>query len=197
MTEPASESRAPFDPVARLFIAMDQRPESLAPVSVCALSPFQRALLVIDGTVTTFIEAYASEPVSIVRIDQYPGHAQGDARWLACEPAEAVIRRRTLLRGAVSDTLYAYATSVIVPARLSSRMRTGLEAEPEGLGKILLDSGLETRREGLWYGQEELTDLPAALDLPVMQCLSRSYRVFAGGLPLMLITERFPLSPPV
>ena len=197
MTEPASESRVPFDPVSGLFVAMDQRPESLAPVAVGALSPFLRALLVIDGTVTTFIEAYASEPVRIVRVDQHPSHAQGDARWLACEPAEAVIRRRTLLTGAVSSRLYASATSVIVPARLSSRMRSGLEAEPEGLGKILLGSGLETRREGLWYGQEALADLPATLDLPVMQCLSRSYRVFAGGLPLMLITERFPLFPPV
>ncbi len=197
MTEPASESRACFDPVGASFVAMDQRPASLAPVSVSVLSPFQRALLVIDGTVTTFIEAYASEPVSIVRVDQHASHAQAEARWLACEPAEAVLRRRTLLKGSMSGTVYAYATSVIVPARLSSQMRAGLEAEPEGLGKILLDSGLETRREGLWYGQEVLADLPAALDFPVMKCLSRSYRVFAGGLPLMLITERFPLPQPV
>ena len=43
-----------FDPGSDLFVAQFDRPADLQPVNMRALSPFHRALLVIDGTVTNF-----------------------------------------------------------------------------------------------------------------------------------------------
>ena len=40
-------------------------PAGVSGVNLRALTPFQRALLVIDGTVTKFIEAYVMEPVKV------------------------------------------------------------------------------------------------------------------------------------
>jgi hypothetical protein len=54
-----------FNPLKDLFAAQSSKPETLREVNLRALSPFQRALLVIDGTVTKFIEAYTMEPVEI------------------------------------------------------------------------------------------------------------------------------------
>ena len=42
------------DPLEELFIAQFARPAELRPVNLRAISPNQRALLSIDGTVTTF-----------------------------------------------------------------------------------------------------------------------------------------------
>ena len=69
--------------------------------------------------------------------------------------------------------------------RLPATMRTALEAGAAGLGQILLASGLESRREGLWCGREHLRSLPAPVAaLTDGDFLTRSYRVTVGGLPL-------------
>ncbi|MGI9330352.1 MAG: chorismate--pyruvate lyase family protein [Gammaproteobacteria bacterium] len=196
MTEPASRlMAAAFDPTARVFVAMDSRPTGLTDVAPSGLSPLLRALLTIDGTVTQFLESYQAEPVNVVLIDQQACTADVSAAWLVCNEAEAVLRRRSLLVGAESNQLYAFAESVIVTSRLAPGMREGLEAEPGGLGKIILDSALETRREALWFGSEPARDLPPQVQAYApSEFLTRSYRIFAGGRPMMQVTERFPWS---
>lgn len=196
MNEPAQQPASPdFDPIQGVFIAMDQRPASLTPVSFRELTPFQRALLVIDGTVTRFMEAYAAERVEVLRIDQQSAPAAGSAKWLQCAPVEVAVYRQVALAGVQSGNLYAYAESVILPQRLTPGMRAGVAAEPGGLGRIMVENQLESRREALWYGRERLEKLP---DIVAARCdsnfLTRSYRVIAAGQPLMLITERFPFS---
>lgn len=182
-----------FDPTAGVFVAMHARPVELGDVDVQRLSPFERALLTIDGTVTQFIEAYTLESVLIRVLDHTAGAAGEAARWLACDSDTEVLRRRSALVGANTASLYAYAESVLVPGRLSADMRAALNRDTGGLGKILLNASLESRREGLWFGAEELRDLPSALDAGgSMRCLTRTYRVIAGSQPLMLITEHFP-----
>jgi chorismate-pyruvate lyase len=186
---------AAFDPTARVFVAMGSRPTGLTDVDPGGLSPLLRALLTIDGTVTQFLESYQAEPVRVELIDQQACTAGVSAPWLACNEAEAALRRRSILVGAESNRLYAFAESVIVTSRLAHGMREGLEAEPGGLGKIILDSALETRREALWFGSEPARELPPQVQIygpPAF--LTRSYRIFAGGLPMMQITERFPWS---
>lgn len=173
---------------------MHARPPGLQNIDVASLSPFQRALLTIDGTVTQFIEAYALEPVAIRVLDHIPDAAGDAADWLACNRDADVLRRRSALEGKTTGQLFAFADSVLLLDRLPAGMRSALEQETGGLGKILLRAAPESRREALWFGEASLRDLPAALGHgEAMQALSRTYRVIAAGLPMMLITENFPV----
>jgi len=186
-------SNPAFDPATGFFIAQGHRPAALGDVDPRDLSPLLRALLVIDGTVTKLLEAYTLEPISITRLSQAPAAINVEHRWLQASAGDRIVDRRVMLTGLETGRLYAYARSLILPDRLSEPMRRGLAEEPGGLGKIMLDGGLETRREGLWYGREEIEDLP----LPVAEryagdFVTRTYRVIADGRPLMMITEHFP-----
>lgn len=182
-----------FDPTASLYRA--SCPAGVEPVDAAALPACQRALLVADGTVTRFLEAWALEPVRVQRLSQGEGTpSRVEAQWLelAGQPATA-IERSVLLTGRRSGQFFLYASSLILPARLPAAMRRELDSSAEGLGQIIATGGLESRREGLWFGREHLATLPE----PVAALwdgtfLTRCYRLLAGGRPAMLITERFP-----
>jgi len=185
---------AVFDPATGVFIAQDHRPAALRDVNLRDLSPLLRALLVIDGTVTKFLEAYTLEPVTVTRLSQRCTVIKDQHHWLQAAAGARIIDRQVMLTGSETGRLYAYARSSIVPDRLSETMCLGLDAEPGGLGKIMLDGELETRREGLWYGCEQLPDVPPPVaELYTGDFVTRTYRVFADALPLMMITEHFPL----
>lgn len=193
---PSLTTAAPeeFDPTAGAFVAQQRRPAQLQPVSVAQLTPFQRGLLVTDGTVTTFVEAYWLEPVVVTRLAQAEeALAQGDP-WLDLPAGARVMRRRVVLSGRRSGRFFAWADTAMALERLPPPVRAGLDRDGGGLGRILLDSGLETRREGLWFGRERPADVPAevAARWPG-EFLARTYRVVASGRPLMVITERFAL----
>jgi len=185
--------RAPtsFDPTSGVFVEMRHRPAALEPVDIAALAPVQRALLVIDGTVTKFLEAYFNEPVMVERLKQAEDRATAfDAEWLACDAEKPLLRRSVLLRGVASARVFAWADSLLLPERLSPGMRRGLETEPGGLGRIIIDSGLETRRECLWFGWQQVDGSSAPV--AAGRYLVRAYRIVSGGRPLMMVTERFP-----
>jgi chorismate-pyruvate lyase len=180
-----------FDPTTGVFVAMSARPPSLADVDPAGLTAFQRALLTIDGTVTQFLEAYALEPVAIRVLDHRADKAGDNARWLACDEDADVLHRRSMLQGADSGQLFAFAESVLLTARLPAEMRLALEEESGGLGKILLRVAPESRREALWFGTQQLASVSPGVSLG--RVLTRTYRIIAAGVPLMLITEHFPL----
>jgi len=183
----------PFDPLSGLFVAQSERPAHLRPLNLRALAPAQRALLVIDGTVTKFLEAFTMERVQVVQLGQQGRSLDEPHPWLEAEADEEVVDRDVMLRGAWSGTEYAYATSVIVPDRLPEEPRRLLLEGEVGLGRILLASALENRREVLWCGRSSGVDLPPALaGRAEQEFIVRSYRIIAGGAPLMMITERFP-----
>lgn len=181
VSDPAGDfGGAVFDPSQGLFVAQDERPGALSDVRLDTLSPLLRALLVIDGTVTKFLEAYTLEPIDILRLDQTTATLTQADPWLDAPVGAALVHRFTVLVGRESD-------------RLSTPMQAGLEVERGGLGKILLDSAAETRREGLWYGVETRSDLrPEVAQRCDGAFVTRAYRVIANGMPLMMITERFP-----
>jgi len=195
MTAPA---HARFDPAARLFLAQEERPEGLEAVHPEELSPLQRSLLVIDGTVTTFLSAWALEPVLVQPMSQrtapLPRSADPAATaWLEAPAGTPVLERAVLLVGGHSQRLFAFAESVICTERLPAALRDGLLSGGLSLGQLLLLPGFESRREGLWYGRERPASLPAPVAaLTAPDFLTRTYRVSAGSQPLMLITERFP-----
>lgn len=195
--EPLPAATGAFDPFADLMLSQAARPQHWQPVDLRTLTPFQRALLSIDGTVTKFIEAYTLEPVEITRLQQQEQPLHADHRWLAAPAGARVIARQVLLYGKNSVTIYAYAVSLLIADRLPLEVLRGLDVEPTGLGRILLNSQLENRREVLWYGREQIANLPETIEIYTgNDFLSRTYRIIVGGQPLMLINEKFPVADP-
>lgn len=181
-----------------LFVAQDDKPATLREINLARLTPFQRGLLVTDGTVTQFIEAYTFMPVEVVLLQQMKQVLSTEHVWLQLSAGEEVISRQVVLQTHSPDKspaiTHTYADSLIVPKRLSKCILDGLESNKHGLGGLLRHSGLETRRELLWCGVETLTDLPSAIaHLEGKTFVSRAYRVFSDQEPLMLINEKFPL----
>lgn len=186
----------PFDPAAGLFVAQARRPAGLEPVDPAALSPQQRALLVIDGTVTTFLEAWALEPIVVSRLWQRSATLRAAEYWLDARAGDPVIERAVLLAGRRTGRFFAFAESLICPDRLPAALADTLATGDASLGQLLLTPGFDSRREGLWYGRERLQVLPQAVAaVTAGDFLTRSYRVTAAGRPLMIISERFPFTP--
>lgn len=191
MSLPASGPRPEHDPLEDLFVAQFARPEELQPVNLRAVSPFHRALLSIDGTVTRFIEAFRMEPVEVTLVSQEARELPDDHDWLEAAAGSPVIAREVVLRGRHTGRFYAFAASLVLLERLPEEVREQLPRHPQGLGQILADACLETRREILWYGRESPAEPPPGA--PSGRLLCRTYRILAGGRPWMLIQEKFPI----
>ena len=189
----AEVSMTDFDPTVGRFTAQHRRPDTWSDVVPASLSPRMRALLVIDGTVTKILEAYFLEPVDVRRIEQSVTELAETDDWLEAPASSRVIDRAVLLVGRDSQRVYTFAQSKIVLDRLSGRMEERLGDENFGIGRILLDSAAEMRRECLWYGAERPAELPESMaEHRSTTLVSRTYRVIQSGRPLMMITERFP-----
>ena len=181
-----------------LFVAQDDKPTTLKEINLARLTPFQRGLLVTDGTVTRFIEAYTFMSVAVVLLQQTKQTLTTEHTWLELSAGEEVISRRVALQSQLQDEplpiIHTYADSLIVSKRLPKSLLAGLESDKQGLGGLLRRSGLETRRELLWCGIETLTELPPEIGhLEGEPFISRTYRLFANQEPLILINEKFPL----
>lgn len=184
--------------VKELFIAQANRPPSLKDINITRLTPFQRALLITDGTVTRFIEAYKLSPVQVILLYQARRTLRNEHVWLKHPTGGKIFAREVILQTPSTDNqtpnTHAYAVSQIVYERLPKNVVEGLEAGFEGLGALLQNSKLETRRDLLWWGIERVTGLPSSIAHFEGQLLiNRTYRIVANGNPLMLITEKFPL----
>ena len=167
-----------------LFVGQDRRPDRLRPIEIHALSPFKRALLVADGTVTQLIEAYTLEPIEVLCSAQQAQRLSAANSWLELAAGDEIIDRHVVLQGRSNGLPYASAHSQVVPHRLPESIRQGLICRNRGLGRLLIESQLETRRQLLWYG---------LVDEDGEECLSRTYLVWATGVPTMMISECFPL----
>jgi chorismate-pyruvate lyase len=185
--------------ITNLFIAQYEKPADLEEIDLSRLTPLHRALLVTDGTVTRFLEAYTLSPVNVVLLTQETQTLSTDHVWLETEKGTAVIRRQVSLQTEQNvgqpPTIHTYATSLIVLNRTPTIIEQGLKLKSDGLGELLKRSGLETRRDLLWCGFERPKDLPEHLaHLREKPFLTRTYRIVADEQPIMLINERFPLS---
>lgn len=181
-----------------LFVAQDDKPDALKEINFARLTPFQRGLIVTDGTVTRFIEAYTLAPVEVVLLQQNRQTLASANNWLQLSAGEEVISRQVTLQThqetESTPIIHTYADSLIALKRLPKSILEDLESNRHGLGKLLQHSGLETRRELLWCGIETLKDLPPAIaHLKGETFISRAYLILANQEPLMLINEKFPL----
>ena len=73
--------------------AQSTSPPHLAPVNLRTLTPFQRGLLVIDGTLTQSIEACTLSPVKVVVLGQRTHALSADYVWLDAPKDMAVVTR--------------------------------------------------------------------------------------------------------
>lgn len=193
-----SAGPAVFDPLSDVFVAQFARPEGLKGVNLRALTPFQRALLVIDGTVTKFIEASTLEPVTVVPISQEHRRLARVEDWLEAGAGTRVIARHVVLEGSHTHNFYALAASLLVVERLPVGIEEQLDRTPGGLGRVLADRRLESYRDILWYGRERVPveELPDAVRSRTNgEFISRAYRIIIGGRPILLVNEKFPATP--
>lgn len=185
---------AAFDPADGLFVAQFDRPDGLEPINMRALSPLQRALTVIDGTVTKFLEAYTMEPIEVTTLGQSEQTLESAQEWLEVRAGADVLARHVTLTGGYTRRLYAYAISLTNPHAIPRDIRAAMEIQGGSVGRILLSSRVEQRREVLWYGKESAEGLPHEVrELYDGDLLSRAYRIVVEGRPVIMIIEKFPL----
>jgi chorismate-pyruvate lyase len=166
----------------------------LSEMDPATLKPLQRVLLITDGTLTEILEAAFLERIELVKISQRMLPQDQAHPELASSPAEILLERRIVLRGASSGRNYVYAESVIAVDRLSPALRHGLLSSDVALGRLWLAHKLETfkeLREIVFRPAGELSrHLDCAADAPL---LARTYAVISSGRPVMIIAEHFPL----
>ncbi len=153
------------------------------------LPAFLRALLVTDGTVTKILEAYFWEPVTVETQSQTFISAQQAIPWIDLKPNDQVLERHACLCGADTGNQYAEAYSVIRTELIPSDFRQRLIDRVIGIGALIRDSGLESYREVLKVGL-----VTAASDQHNSASVFRTYRIIIDQVPVILITETFPLA---
>lgn len=162
-------------------------------LDVSSLQPFQRILLVTDGTLTEILEAMFCERIRLVKVSQQIIRANTSHVLLDPSPGETLIERKILLQGELSGTNYVYAESLVAVDRLGPVFRDALLNSDTPLGRLWLEHKLETFKE-----MQELRCQPADELNDYFECpgsarlLVRTYRVLSARQPVMVITEYFP-----
>jgi chorismate-pyruvate lyase len=189
-----SQVEQEFDPFANIFVAQEMRPPHLTDIDPYVLNGVERTLLIIDGTVTRFLEAYYAEPIKIINIGETRETLLKDHKWLELAKGEEIVSRRVLLCGVTSGRTYASAASLVVPDRVKAAVRKEPGDISQGLGRLLLEGRTEQFRELLWYGKEAPTELPGELrSLGTEFSITRTYRIIVNQKPTMMISEWFEL----
>lgn len=158
------------------------------------LPPFLRALLVTDGTVTKLLEAYFWEPVAVDTLEQRLETGGQPVPWVGLGVGDHCLLRDARLRGVNSGRAFAEALSVIRIDMIPKDFQRRLIDREIGIGVLIRDSGLESYREVLDVGLDHEDTPLGGHRGDVQQIVFRTYRIFIGGRPVILITERFPLS---
>jgi chorismate-pyruvate lyase len=185
MTKPASQSDLMRTDLQRSLMG--------SPIDPSQLTSFQRILLTTDGMVTEMLEANYWERMVVERLFQEDYPIETELADLECKAGEHVLDRRILLRGRMSHLARIYAESFIVRDRLPEFIRDGLINSSKPIGHLILENRLETFREILGCVREKAEDLAVHFQIePNDYLISRRYRVIAHGVPIMLITEKFP-----
>lgn len=154
-------------------------------LDLARLPAFLRVLLTTDGTVTKSLESFFWEPVSVVKCRQQRHILSEPLASIAKQSDDEVLLRDVFLQGDDSKRIYAYASSFICLEALPASIRVDLEQDRVGIGELLRECGLETYRELIRFGKEELDGA---------MLITRTYRIVMGKLPFIEITEKFPLA---
>jgi chorismate-pyruvate lyase len=174
----------------RHFVMQGERPRHLRPVPIGVLAPELRALLCTDGTVVRALEMHAlcRAAVTVVAEDERPVPPEV-APCLSIAAGTAATMRRVLISTATWPEPAVCAESWIVYSRLPDGFSSLLGDSVQGIGQVLAEGHLESRRELLWWG---LSAPPPWASRPLVSpTLVRTYRVMCGGRVAIVISEHF------
>lgn len=162
-------------------------------LDVSALPAFLRTLLVMDGTVTKSLEAWAWEPVAVTVLNNQLGSAEAEG--LNLKQGETVLSREVALVGEHSRRVHACARSVVAIEQLPEKIRQSLINGKIGIGELLREQGFETYRDifGIDY-LDEVDPADLLLSRLTPPVVSRSYRIRLSGSPAIVVTEYFPVA---
>lgn len=159
------------------------------------LSTLQEILLRTDGTVTHILEACAQEPIGLVNLSQHERQCDSADPYLQLQRDEPVLVRSVLLRGMRSGRTMMYADSTMVLDRLEPSFAAAIREGNRPIGPLLAQGRAETFREILLIDEEPAGPIAPFFDVdPESKVFLRTYRIIAGGQPLMYITEKFPVT---
>ncbi len=160
---------------------------------IVPLTRFQRMLMGADGTVTHILEAYADEPIEVVKLHQgVDGSNDGDVD-LQLSPEDEVLRRRVVLRGWRTRRPLLYAEATVALARVDPAFLDGLVGTEKPIGVLLAENRIETFREVLTVDREPAGPCGTHFGIdPAAELLFRTYRILARRQPILVITEKFP-----
>jgi len=157
------------------------------------LTRFQRILLGTDGTVTRILEAYADEPIDVVKLSQVLETSYGVDPGLRLSGPDEVLRRRVVLRGRHSGRALLYAEATVALDRVDRAFVDGLIGTDDPIGVLLAESRTETFREVLLVDREEAGPCGVHFGIDdTAEIIFRTYRILAHQQPIILITEKFP-----
>lgn len=162
-------------------------------LSLEGLSSFQRVLLVADGTLTTLLEVYLDEPMRVVKLLEEISIKPQLPDVPAFSGKKQVLERRILLQGGNSGRNWIYAQSFLLPERMAPDFREQLLNSSMPIGKLWLAHKTETFKEIIKARRERAGELARHFAIKEDDSLlSRTYLVYCGQLPVMVITEKFP-----
>ena len=187
---PETKTYKPNDYVSRPDLEASLKKSHIDPAK---LSVFQRIILTTDGTLTEILEAYLSEKITLVKLSETIEPITQDISLLDISGGQEVIERKILLQGKISRNNWVYAESILIPDRLDESLKNELLVSQESMGRLWLEHRLETFKEIVDSAREPAEDLADYFKLERSdKLLSRTYRVFSGRRPIILITEKFP-----
>ncbi|HEX2048482.1 MAG TPA: chorismate pyruvate-lyase family protein [Acidimicrobiales bacterium] len=158
-----------------------------------SLTRFQRMLVGTDGTVTHLLEAYAGEPMEVVKLLQELETLDDVDPELDLAAGEKVLRRRVVLRGRHSGNSLLHAEALVALSRVEPGFVDTLVTTEKPLGIVLAERRAETFREILTVGLEPAGPVGGHFGLdPTAAVVARTYRIVADGRPLIVVTEKFP-----
>lgn len=159
------------------------------------LNPLQRIILVYNGTLTKLLENLLGEQLIVVKLHESIDVTLQEIPLLNLLANENVMKREICLQGKNSGVNWLHAESLIVPERLPALFREELLSSQTPIGKLWTKYRVETFKELFQPFEEPAQNLAIHFDIePNDLLLGRSYRVFSQQQPVMLLTEKFPVT---
>ncbi len=162
-------------------------------VDIGDLGIIPRVLFATDGTIIHIIEAYAEEPVDLVRLRSSMVTDSAVRRAFEAEPDERALQRISLIQGRRSGRVFVHADSIVMLDRLPPPVPEELMTTASSILRLFSQHQIASFREGIgeWEGHDETVaahfESGASAEL-----VARTYQIVVKGRPVAWITESFP-----
>jgi len=162
-------------------------------VDIRGLGTIPRILFATDGTITHILEAYAGEPVDLVRLSSTMAVDAAHRHRIGIQGDERALRRLSLRQGRHSRCVFVHADSIVVLDRLPEEVADELVETGASLLELLAHHRIGTFRESTaeWEGRDEQVAAHFGID-PAAIHVARTYHIVLGGRPVAWVTESFP-----